>query len=114
MVTAAHNRQAAMTNLNPRGETAPAASQAAASRLMVPWKYPITTQAMITSANFTSIYAVNFGTDHFFGWQFSDLNVEDMGLINNGVIYRTLLDWAVGFMNTSTRSIGRLYDIKIG
>jgi hypothetical protein len=67
------------------------------------------------SANFASIYAVNYGTDHFFGWQFSDgPNVQDLGLINNGVIYRTLIDWAVGFMNNSTRSIGRLYDIKIG
>src|SRR2546423_14905459 len=67
------------------------------------------------SANFTSIYAVNYSTDHFFGWQFDDgPNVQDLGLINNGVIYRTLIDWAVGFMNNSTRSIGRLYDIKIG
>jgi hypothetical protein len=66
------------------------------------------------SANFTSIYAVNHGTDHFFGWQFGPFNVQDLGLINNGVIYRTLIDWGVGFMNTSTRSIGRLYDIKIG
>jgi hypothetical protein len=67
-----------------------------------------------SSANFTSIYAVNYGTDHFFGWQFDTLNVQDLGLINNGVIYRTLIDWGVGFMNTSTRSLGRLYDIKIG
>src|SRR5260221_48491 len=68
-----------------------------------------------TTPNYTSIYAVNYGTDHFFGWQFSDgPNVEDLGLINNGVIYRTLIDWAVGFMNSSTRSIGRLFDIKIG
>src|SRR5260221_398293 len=37
-----------------------------------------------SSANFTSIYAVNYGTDYFFGWQFSDgPNVEDLGLINN-------------------------------
>jgi len=68
-----------------------------------------------SSANFTSIYAVQHGTDHFFGWQFQDgPNVQDLGLINNGVIFRTLIDWGVGFMSTSTRSIGRLYDIKIG
>lgn len=66
------------------------------------------------SANFTSIYAVNFGLDHFFGWQMQEINVQDLGLINNGVIYRTLIDWAVGFLNSSTRSIGRLFDIKIG
>lgn len=67
-----------------------------------------------STANFTSIYAVNYGTDHFFGWQFDTFNVQDLGLINNGVIYRTLIDWAVGLMNASTRSLGRLYDIKIG
>ena len=66
------------------------------------------------SANFTSIYAVNYGMDHFLGWQFEPVNVQDLGLIYNGVIYRTLIDWAVGFLNVSTRSLGRLFDIKIG
>ncbi|MGH2479263.1 MAG: major capsid protein [Ktedonobacteraceae bacterium] len=66
-----------------------------------------------TGGTFTSIYAVNYGTDHFFGWQFEPPNVLDLGLINNGVIYRTVIDWAIGFMNASTRSIGRLYDIKL-
>ncbi len=66
------------------------------------------------SANFTSIYAVNYGLDHFYGWQFGEMNVQDMGLIYNAVIYRTFIDWAVGLINSSTRSIGRLYDIKIG
>lgn len=65
------------------------------------------------SATFTSIYAVNYSTDHFFGWQFEPFNVQDLGLINNGVIYRTLLDWACGLMNASTRSLGRLFDIKL-
>lgn len=66
------------------------------------------------SANFTSVYAVNYADDHFFGWQFAPINVQDLGLINNGVIFRTLIDWAIGLMNASTRSLGRLYDIKIG
>lgn len=65
------------------------------------------------SATFASIYAVNYGTDHFFGWQFDDINVQDLGLLNNGVIYRTFIDWVIGFLNQSTRSIGRLFDIKI-
>lgn len=65
------------------------------------------------SSTNTSIYAVNYSTDHFFGWQFEEINVQDLGLINNGVIYRTFIDWAVGLMNASTRSIGRLYDLKM-
>ncbi len=70
-------------------------------------------KANATTPNYTSIYAVNYGTDHLFGWQFSPPNVQDMGLIYNGAIYRTLIDWAVGLVNSSTRSIGRLYDLKI-
>jgi hypothetical protein len=66
-----------------------------------------------SSAVYTSIYAVNYSTDHFFGWQFDAPNVQDLGLINNGVIYRTLIDWAVGLVNASTRSIARLYDVKL-
>lgn len=66
-----------------------------------------------TGGTFTSVYAANYGTDHLYGWQFGDLNVQDLGLINNGVIYRTFIDWAIGIMNASTRSIARLYDIKI-
>lgn len=62
---------------------------------------------------FTSIYAVNYSANHFGGWQFGELNVQDLGLINNGVIYRTLLDWAVGLLNQSTRSIARMYDILV-
>jgi hypothetical protein len=65
------------------------------------------------SSTYTSIYAVNYSTDHFYGWQFDTPNIQDLGLINNGVIYRTLIDWAVGLTNASTRSLGRLYDLKI-
>jgi hypothetical protein len=65
------------------------------------------------ASTMTSVYAVNYGSDHFSGWQFEPPNVQDLGLIYNGAIYRTLIDWAVGFLNASTRSIGRLYDIKI-
>lgn len=66
-----------------------------------------------TGATYTSIYAVNYNEGHFAGWQFDDLNVQDLGLLNNGVTYRTLVDYAVGFYNDSTHSIGRLYDIKL-
>jgi hypothetical protein len=73
----------------------------------------LTTGLANTGGNSTSIYAVNYSTDHFFGWQFDIPNVQDLGLINNGVIYRTLIDYAFGIVNASTRSIGRLYDIKL-
>ena len=66
-----------------------------------------------TSANFTSIYAVNYSPGHFMGWQFDTFGVTDLGLINNGVIYRTLLDWAGGLLPQHTRCMARLYDIRL-
>lgn len=66
-----------------------------------------------SNSTYTSIYAVNYGTDQFFGWQFEEPNVQDLGLLNNGATYRTLIDWAVGLMNNSTRSISRIYGIKL-
>jgi hypothetical protein len=65
------------------------------------------------SSTYTSIYAVNYSEGHLMGWQFGPPNVQDLGLINNGVIYRTLVDYAAGYCNVSTRSLGRLYDLKI-
>ena len=71
------------------------------------------TGAADTTGTYTSIYAVNYSEDHFFGWQFGPPNMQDLGLINNGAIYRTLIDWAVGLMNASTRSLGRLAGIQL-
>lgn len=65
------------------------------------------------SSNYTSIYAVNVRDDHFLGWQMFEPNAQDLGLLNNGVTYRTLVDWAIGLMNVSTRSLGRIYGLKI-
>src|SRR5262249_36100446 len=44
----------AETSLRPREETAPFASQLAASCVMGLWKYHVTTKAMTTAVNFTS------------------------------------------------------------
>lgn len=72
-----------------------------------------TTAGANGSSNYTSIYAVNYSADYFCGWQYEPVKATDLGLLNNGVIYRTIIDWAGGLMNTNTRSIARLYDIKI-
>lgn len=65
-----------------------------------------------TGSTYTSLYAVNYGMDHFFGWQFEGLQANDLGLLNDGVTYRTVVDWAGGVMNASNRSIARLYGVK--
>lgn len=66
-----------------------------------------------TGSTYTSVYAVNYSDDHFSGWQFNELKADDLGLINNGVIYRTNINWVVGLANSSNRSLGRLYGLKM-
>ncbi len=66
-----------------------------------------------TTSTYTSLYAVNFSDDHFGGWQFGPLQAQDLGLINNGVIYRTNINWVVGLANNSNRSLGRIYGLKM-
>jgi hypothetical protein len=65
------------------------------------------------SSTFTSIYAVNFGVDSFFGWQFAPLVAHDQGLMENGSIYRMTIDWMGGLFQASHRAIARLYDVKL-
>lgn len=66
-----------------------------------------------TGGTYTSVYAVNYGTAHFGGWQFAPLQAQDLGLIYNGVIYRTNINWVVGLANSSNRSLARLYGLKM-
>lgn len=64
----------------------------------------------------TSIYAVRYGEEYFCGWQFKSLgeSITDVGLIGNaGTILRTVIDWAVGLYQPHTRSVARLYGIKL-
>jgi hypothetical protein len=64
------------------------------------------------SSTFTSLYAVNYGMGHFMGWQFAPLAATDIGLLEAGSTYRTLVDWAGGLINMSNRSIGRVFNVK--
>jgi hypothetical protein len=64
------------------------------------------------SSTMTSIYAVNYANDHFIGWQMQPLLATNIGQLEAGSTFRTLVDWAGGLMNLSTRSLGRLYDLK--
>lgn len=66
------------------------------------------------SSTYTSIYAAHFDENHLFGWQWEPLVAKDLGLIGNaGTIYRTLVDYAFGLYNAHTRSIGRIYGLKL-
>jgi hypothetical protein len=67
-----------------------------------------------TGKNFTSIYAVRYGEDYLSGWQWEPLKPKNFGLVTPPGTYREILfDWACGLMMQSSRSIARLYDIKL-
>jgi len=66
-----------------------------------------------TGGTFTSVYAVNYSDGHFGGWQFNPLEALDLGRLNTGMQYRTFVSWAGGLINYSTRSLARLFDIKM-
>jgi hypothetical protein len=75
-----------------------------------------TTAGANGSSTYTSIYGVRYGVDYLSGWQMRslDTSIRDLGLQDNGVIYRTVVDWAVGLYMAHTRSIARLYNINLG
>jgi hypothetical protein len=55
---------------------------------------------------------VNYGDGKFGGWQMQPLQATDVGLLEAGSTYRTLVDWAGGLINQSNRSIARVYNLK--
>jgi len=64
------------------------------------------------TAQCTSIYAVKFGIgEQFWGIQTYPIDVNDKGQLEDGVTYRTVVDWPLGFANAGRRSIARLYSL---
>jgi len=60
----------------------------------------------------TSIYAVKFGVGELlWGIQEYPLEVEDKGLLENGVTYRTILRWNLGLADVNPHCMGRLYGV---
>lgn len=66
---------------------------------------------VLTGGAATSIYAVKFGKDKFGGIQEYALEVKDKGELDDGVTYRTVVDWPVGIYVAHARSVARLYGI---
>jgi hypothetical protein len=71
------------------------------------------TGAADTGGTATSIYAVKYGEGAASAWQMWPLVPTDKGLLENGTVYRTIIDWAVGLYFANTRSIARLYNVKV-
>jgi hypothetical protein len=64
------------------------------------------------SSTFTSMYVVNYGDGKFGGWQMQPLGATDIGLLEAGSTYRTLVDWAGGLISQNNRSIARVFNVK--
>lgn len=62
----------------------------------------------ITGDVHTSIYMVKLGEKYLSGIQLRDLEVRDMGLLEDGVTFRTVLDWPVGLHLVNPRSLVRI------
>jgi hypothetical protein len=71
----------------------------------------LTTPATLTSGTGTSIYAVRTGVEYLTAIEQYALDVNDIGLLEDGLTYRTVVDWAVGMAISNPRAVARLYGI---
>lgn len=61
-----------------------------------------------TGGTATSLYAVKFGEKFLMGLQLYGIDVQDQGLLESGVAYRTVIDWPLGIMAVNPRSFAQL------
>jgi hypothetical protein len=66
---------------------------------------------ILTTGTGTSIYAVKQGEDYLQGINLGMVDVNDIGMLENGVAYRTVIDWFVGITYINPRSMARLSGI---
>ncbi len=64
-----------------------------------------------TGGDATTIYAVRFGEMYHSGAQLYGLEVTDKGELDDGVTYRTVVDWPIGIYVINPRSVARLTGI---
>ncbi|MFC2000173.1 hypothetical protein ACFLXE_05400, partial [Chloroflexota bacterium] len=64
------------------------------------------------AAQCTSIYGVRYDVgEQLWGIQTYPLDVDDIGKLNDGVTYRTVVDWPLSLANAGRRSMARLDSI---
>lgn len=85
------------------------------------YQYDLTTQIIgnvesddgntLTGGDATTIYAAKFGEPYLAGFYEFDLTARDVGLLEDNVNYRTVIDWAPGIYMVNPRSVARLHGI---
>ncbi len=73
---------------------------------------PLTETAGDAGADATSLYVVSFSDGKVEGIQNGAMEVEDLGLLDSGVIYRTLVEWLCGMALYHPRAATRLWNIS--
>jgi hypothetical protein len=68
----------------------------------------LTNGTALTGGTATSIYAVKLGDKFLKGFQLYSLEVDDIGKLESGIAFRTVIDWPLGIYTVSPRSIARL------
>ncbi len=74
-----------------------------------------TTAGVDGASNYSSIYGVRFGEEHFCGWQFRSLEEAITGpylLTATGTQQRITFDWPHGLWQEDVRSVARMYGLK--
>lgn len=66
------------------------------------------------SSNYTSLYVVRHGVGQFRGWMNSPLQAFDIGLRSDEPThYRVLIEGGFGYLQEHTRSLARVYGVKV-
>ncbi len=65
----------------------------------------------VAGGDATSVYAVRTGAMYLNGLQLYPLDVNPIGLLEDGVTYRTVIDWPMGIMHENPRAIARAVGI---
>lgn len=69
------------------------------------------TEGALTGGAETSIFAVKFGEPYVAGFYEYPINVDDVGLLEDRINYRTVVEWSPGIYMVHPRSIAWLYDL---
>jgi hypothetical protein len=65
-----------------------------------------------TSGDATSVYVVKFGGGEYVeGFQLYPMEVDDIGMLESGVAFRSVIDWPVGMYMTHPWSVSRVVGI---
>lgn len=65
----------------------------------------------VAGGDATSVYALRTGAMYLNGLQLYPLDVNPIGLLEDGVTYRTVIDWPMGIMHENPRAIARAVGI---